>query len=258
MEHSPPSSKKQPLVTMDIDVTLKSNAMRELRDVVLKEAQRGRYILVIVHPDDAPEGVSLATLVTERRGEQDPYVLREDVTVRGLRDASERVNSIRSVVILRGETVRDMACEELFGLIATKPRRPLVVVAFASQDGARDTMALWPPKLRALFYRQPIEWPRLAARRADFDGIIDRLCGQCVSRDGRIVAEMTDEAKETLIRDVLRNPEARVAMLRSRIRRAFDAMLRCGEGVITPGHLNGRTQSGRVRAASASQPSPPT
>lgn len=258
-EYSPPSSKKRPFDTMDINVTIESNAMRQLGYSIIKDAKRGRRVSLVVHPDDNPELVSLARYVTDCRGEQDPEVIRNDVTPEWVHKASMTLPSQRGVVFFRGESIRDgVVCQGVRKFISGSLPRSPVVVAFSSRDAYVNAMEAWPRDLSCNFRQHAIEWPRLRNRRADLDGIIHQLCRQCISRDGSITAILSPEARDTLIRDVLRGAIARVASLRNRIGHGFAVMLRSGDSVITTRHLNGRASSNRPRATASSQPSPQT
>ncbi|MFH1078465.1 MAG: hypothetical protein V1745_04285 [Patescibacteria group bacterium] len=205
--------------------------------------------------DDRPELVSLATLVTEWRGHHDPLVISEDATPQRIRDTAEILSPIRGIMILRGESLRDVACQHLTGLIGNVWSRSLVLVTFLSKESCAETMASWPPELKDMFLPEPLEWPRIQSRRADVPGIIREMCAQCVSQDGSVIARLSDEATDVLLRDIMRDNRIRVASVRSRIRRAFDLMLRDGESIIAAQHMKGRT-SDRPRATPSSQPSP--
>lgn len=228
--------------------------MSRLEALVDRHVKRGRYVTLVTHPDDTLELADLATGIAQRRGDREPLLVRtEDQWNDALAD-EPHVADDRGIVFPRAHLLAEQPSAFLRRIFCVSPPRRLVIANFTSALECAMMLESMPKDVSRMFIEEPIEWPTLHERTADLDGIIERICARLMSQDERIRAMLAPDAKQALICD----RRDHVASLRSRIRDAFDLMLKDGGTVITKDHLRGRTSHAIThRVSPSSRPAPP-
>lgn len=233
----PPSSRRLNTNELHIQVAMQSQAMQDLAAVAASHIAREVYTFLVVHPDDSSEAMAFAKHVAERKGRLEPRPVypAADTFTRNPRLVNTPEEEKRAVVIWRTHQCSAKMLDEFVRRHERGYRYDHVIALVPSIETYRNALPGWPVNgFTKLFARDPLEWPSLKGREADHRSILHAIADVLVSRDGRAQAELTEGAIDM----ILRRRAKRTMELYTRVRDAFDVMLRStGATKITAEHV---------------------
>lgn len=220
-----------------IRVTIRSHAMISLMDLCAKAYRRNMGILLIVPPEDALELDSFIRALADRVAAAEPFMVEPgSASLLWSPHLAECCRIDRGIFIRQAGIMTETMRRNLELLAANLKQSKLIIARFSSDAACREGMTNWSSALQRLFAHQPLIWPALSERYADFDGLVGSICVNFATQKGRVrqVPVLTDQAMVELQGQRHRN----VASLCTKIHSACDKIRRAKLIAIRPRHLH--------------------
>lgn len=224
---SPPSSRRLRTPRDVVIPSFLSRAMQDLLFAAVKRSVEGRYLLLIAQ--DEPELPRFIRHLANHRGVSTVTPVQETIA----EGMAEVLSEKRGYYFPNGRQVSTRAIQTFVLRHQEQGNFRMVCAIFPNEKALKATLEKWPPEMRKLFHPEPLIWPRLADRQADFDCILDNVCASLISEDGYKQAQLSPKARSELLRT-----RTSVNHWLTTIKCAFDVMLRAEADQITVRHLH--------------------